>query len=234
MRALTAVWASDLRSVVRDRTVGFLLLVPLLLLGFLRVGAPLLARQMPAVADHTVLLVGLFATLAGMFPAFMLAFVMLDERDEGVLAALRVLPVPLGRLLRYRLATVSALSLVYALLLIEGSGLIDRSLLAAVGLAGLCALASPAATLLAVSTASNKIEGLTVFKGLFFVVGLAALGVARDEWWALALMVLPPYWVQRAFVATGAGELAAAAAAAVALHAALIALAYRRFRDRAL
>jgi fluoroquinolone transport system permease protein len=230
MSAARAVWGNDLRNIVRDRTVGVLLVVPVIFLVLLRFGYPLIERQLPEVADYRVLVLAAFCLIAGTFPAFMTSFIMLDEKDQGLFAAQRVLPVAPARLLGYRLLVVAVLSLVYPLLLILGSGLADRTLPAVLVLALLCALGSPVATLFVVATASNKIEGLTLFKAIFFVVVFAALGVAVPGWWTWLTALIPTYWIYAAFDADRPAALLVAAGVAVAYHLAVLAVTYRRFR----
>lgn len=232
MGAATTIWRNDLRNIVRDRTVSVLLVVPLIFLVLLRFGFPQLERHVGPAADYRHLVLAGSCLIAGTFPAFMTSFIMLDEKDEGVLAALRILPVSPARLLTYRLTVVTGLSLLYPLLLILGTGLADWPLAKVALLTLLCALGSPVATLLVVATAGNKIEGLTLFKGTFFVLALAAMGVALDGWWTWLVALVPTFWVYAAFDASDTAGLLAAAGAAIATHAAVFVLAYRRFRVR--
>lgn len=232
MSPAVAVWRNDLRGIVRDRTIAVLLAVPLIFLVLLRFGWPLVVAQAPPATGYRVLVVAVACLLAGTFPAFMTSFLMLDEKDQGLFAALRVVPVASARLLGYRLIVVAALSFGYPLLLLLGAGGNDRNLPTVLVLALLCALGSPVATLLVVATAGNKIEGLTLFKGFFLVIVFAAVAVAVPGWWSWPAAAIPTYWIYVAFDADGAGEFLAAAGVAVGFHAAVLVLAYRRFRRR--
>lgn len=232
MNAARTIWANDLRNIVRDRTVGVLLVVPLIFLILLRFGYPVAERLVPEAGEYVTLVVAAFCLIAGTFPAFMSAFIMLDERDQGVLAALRILPVAPGRLLAYRLAVVTALSLLYPVLLLTGTGLVDQPWWRFPVLAVLCAVGSPAAALLVVALAGNKIEGLTLFKGWFFILALTGVGVAQPGWWSWPIAALPTYWVYAAFGAAGTQRFLLVSVVALAFHAVVIAVAWRRFRRR--
>jgi len=234
MGVARTIWGNDLRNIVRDRTVGVLLAVPLMFLALLRFGFPEIESRLPGADEYRSLALAVFCLLVGAFPAFMTSFVMLDERDEGVFSALRVLPVSIHRILALRLAVVAGLSLIFPALLLAGSGLHQGGWERAVVLPLLCALSSPAATLLAVSLAGNKIEGLTLFKGFFFVLGLAAVAVAQPGWWSWPAGVIPTYWVYAAYDAHTAAGFGAATLVAVAYHVAVLALAWRRFGRRGL
>jgi fluoroquinolone transport system permease protein len=230
MSAARTIWANDLRNIVRDRTVGVLLVVPVIFLVLLRFGYPLAQRYVPQAGEYAHLVVAGFCLIAGTFPAFMTSFIMLDERDQGVFAALRVLPIALGRLLAYRLSVVTALSLIYPALRLAGTGLVDLPLWRQAVLVVLCAIGSPAATMLVVAVAGNKIEGLTLFKGLFFVLALAGAAVAQPGWWIWLVALLPMYWVYAAFDAVTTAGFLAAAAVALGYHLIVIAVAWRRLR----
>lgn len=234
MRAAAALWTNDLRNVVRDRTVAVLLVLPLLFVVFLRYGLPLAERHAPVVGEYHVPVLALFCLLAGTFPAFMLAFIMLDERDAGLFPVFQVLPISLRELLLLRLFVVMGLAVAYPLLVLAGSGLYALSPARALLLSALCALQAPAITLLIVSVARNKIEGLAVMKGVFPAVLFPVAGILLPTLWVSAFAVLPAYWVYQAFAAPDAAGLLRATAGTVATSAILVILLYRRFRRRVL
>jgi fluoroquinolone transport system permease protein len=233
MSALCALWANDLRSVIRDRTVAVLLFVPPLFAAALRFGLPLAEREAPFLAPYRELTIGLFCLLASAFPGFMLAFLLLDERDEGLFAVFRVLPISPRRFLLDRLALATGLSFLYPLLILAATrGLSPRPWPVALLLAALCALLAPLTVLLVVVLAENKIVGMAVIKGLFPLLMLPIAGLVLDSAWAGAFGLLPSYWVYRAFTAGGGVELALTAGAAAVFHLALVAVLLRRFRER--
>lgn len=235
MRAAAALWGNDLRHIVRDRTVAVLAVVPFLFVAFLRLGVPLAEARAPLVAGYRAPVVALFCLIAGTFPAFMLAFIMLDERDEGLFPVFRVLPISPTRLLWTRLAMVAALGFAYPLVIVAGSGLLEVSAPAALLLCALCGLQAPMVALVIVSLAGNKIEGLAVIKGIFPAVMFPAAGVIfASAWWSKLFAVVPAYWIYLAFTARDARSLAFASIGAVVLHGVVLAVFYRRFRRRVL
>jgi fluoroquinolone transport system permease protein len=212
--------------------VSVLLFVPLIFAVSLRFAVPLIERSLPIAGGYRPHVVSLFCMLAGVFPALMLSFIMLDEKDEDLFPAFRVLPISPLRFLLARLVLVATLGFVYALIIMAGSRLVLYSLPAMLSLSSLCALLAPAATLVIVSVAGNKIEGLTVSKGLFPAILLPLAGVVAPAWWTSAFAVLPTYWIYRAFAAPDSAALARASMGALAIQAAITALFYRRFRRR--
>ncbi len=228
MSIAKAVLANDFRNVARDRTVGALLFVPVIFVVLLRFGLPLLEQYVPPAAEYRTVAVSVFCTIAALFPAFMLSFVMLDEKDQQLFTVYRTLPVSPGRLLSYRIGAVTLLGFIYSLVLIFGTQLLPYSPFILLLRALLCALAAPTAMLAAVAFAHNKIEGLTFFKALFFVDAAAVAGVVIPDQWAYAFGVVPAFWIHAAFAAKSAAAFAASTAIAVAFHAAVFAVVYRR------
>lgn len=233
MTAAGAIWASDLRTVVRDRTVGALFAVPIIFLVLLRLGVPALTGRLPAATSYAPVILGLAVTVAAMIPAFMLAFIILDELDEGLTAVFLVLPIAPGRLLSYRLTAVAVFGYLSSFLLILSSGVPRVPADAALILAVPGALEGPAGVLIAIALAKNKIEGLAVFKGLFFVLALGVVGgIPVAPWWIDAFGVIPAYWVFAALAAADFIVRLTAIAIAVLTYAVIIAVAYYCFRRR--
>lgn len=232
MKTERALWANDLRHIVRDRTVSVLLLIPLILVASLRWAVPIIERQAPIIAGYRPLIVALFCMIAVLFPAFMMSFLMLDEKDQDLFAVFRVLPISPLRFLFDRLVLVVALGFFDSLIILAGSQLVAWSLPVQLCLAALCALMPAAATLIIVSLAGNKIEGLTIIKGLFPLILFPAAGLVVKSSWTVIFAVLPAYWIYRAFAAPDGRTLALACTCAVALHGLVIAVFYRRFRRR--
>lgn len=224
---------NDVRNVVRDRTIAALAVVPLVFVVLLRVGYRLLA-DVPAAADHRAIALSAFCVIAATFPAFMLSTIMLDEKDQGLSAVLRVLPVSISRIVILRAAVVAALGFVNAAVVLFGSGLREGPVATGLLLSALCALAAPGALLVAVALAGNQIEGITLFKGIFFLVFAAAAAQAAPTDWRHVLAVVPAYWTTRAFETTDGLTLAWTAVVAVVAHAAVVVVALRRLRRSAL
>lgn len=232
MRAAFALWGNDWKNIVRDRTVSFLLFVPLVFVAFLRYIVPLAESRLPLLAGHRPAALALFCLIACIFPAFVLSLILLDEKDEDLFSVYRVLPIAPRRFLAYRLAFAAALGFTYPLILIAASRLVAYSWPRILVLAALCALLAPVWTLVVVSIADNKIEGMTVIKGLFPLIVLPLVGLIVEARWAWAFAVLPAYWIYQAFAAADAAALTRAAVVAVAVHAAVLTVFYRRFRRR--
>jgi fluoroquinolone transport system permease protein len=229
-----ALWSNDLRNVIRDRTAAVLLVMPPVMAATLRAGSPLVEQQLPLAAAYRLPAVALFCQVAGAFPALMLAFIMLDEKDEGLFPAFRVLPMSPRRFLFTRLSMVAVLGMLYAALVIAGSGLTDFTWPETLLLAIVCGLQAPLVALVIVSVAGNKIEGLAVIKGVFPAVIFPVAALLAESSWTRVFAVLPAFWIYHAFAAPDLASLALYSSGALALYAVLTALSYRLFRRRVL
>ncbi len=129
------------------------------------------------------------------------AFLLLDEVDAGTLTALRVTPLPLREFFLYRAATVVAITTAYVIGTISFSGLLEPGTAPALIPIGLLSgLSAVVTTLLIVTMANNKIQGLAALRGLgMLIAGLPCLPWFIHSHWSLVFGVLPPYWAAKAF-----------------------------------
>lgn len=233
--ALGAFARVDVRNLRGDPLMWVIGASPLLLALALRVGYPLgeqwaLRAHALDVSAHRGFALALMVVLHVPFIFGMLgALLVFDDIDDRTLLAIRVTPVTIERYLGYRLAAVTALSVVSLAVAVPVSGLAEGAsvvaLLPALLLAAVCA---PLTTLGALALASNKVEGLAVIKalGLLFFLPLATW--FTDAPWTLPLAVLPTYWPVRALWAGLDGTVAVAALAAGVAYSALVAAALAR------
>lgn len=237
LRAWRALGPIDGISVGRDPLLRWLLAVPLgTALAVRWMGPPLVARASallqvdlapgwPVVIGYALLL--LTPNLAGMVVGFLL----LDQRDDGTLTALRVTPLPLRAYVAYRLAVPALASVVLGMAVFPLAGMAELAPLPLLAVVAGTAPLAPLFALFLAAFAANKVQGfaLTKLSGVLLAAPLAHL-FAPAEWSWLA-GVVPTYWPARAYWAFGAGEPGAWAFLAVGLayQGVLLALLLRRF-----
>jgi fluoroquinolone transport system permease protein len=235
-RALAAI---DGRSIARDPLLRWMVALPVALALALRFAGPALAVRLGETVGfdlmpHYTAVVGFsLLMLAPMLVGAVVGFLLLDQRDDDTLTALRVTPMPLPAYLAYRLAVPTLLStaVAAALLPLAGLGGLDAAglALAALGAAGM----APLFALLLAAFATNKVQGFAMMKamGLLGVPPLAAYFLAPHWQWAFA--AAPTYWPARAYWTLLAGGAAAVPIAVSLLYAAVLcALLLRRFQRR--
>lgn len=214
LRLIRRLGPLDARNVLRDPLLRWMVILPLLFALALRGAIPALLglalARLPFKLDitlHYAPLISLALLLMGpMLAGVVVGFLLLDLRDDGVLAALRVGPPGLRGYLLYRLAlpTAAGVLLAPALFLIAG--------LPAGGPLGLALVslgAAPVAALYALllgALAQNKVQGIALLKlsGVLFV--LPALARYAPGPWQLPLALAPTYWPARLLWALQAGD----------------------------
>ena len=126
---LATLAANDIRLVRRDNLLRWMLLLPVALTALARWGLGPLADSLrqwfdlepyyPLVASYALLLSTslTFGQVTG--------FLLLDEREDRTLSALRVTPVPFNFYLVYRISAPTVLSAVASVLCVKLSGIVE-------------------------------------------------------------------------------------------------------------
>ncbi|MEX2621484.1 MAG: hypothetical protein WD250_14810 [Egibacteraceae bacterium] len=200
MNALAAYASADLRSVWRDPFTRLLLAGPLLLVVIVRLAEPVVARWAAAeagvrAADHhavaaAFLLLMVFPFLVGS----LMGLLILDQRDEGVLTALRVTPVSLRGYTAYRSVLAMTLTGGTLLIALPASGLLTVALAATLPAIALSALLAPLPALLLAGLATNKVEGMAVLKAMGLPLFSPLLAGIVDAPWRWVFAVVPTFW----------------------------------------
>lgn len=141
-----------------------------------------------------------------LFPGYVLGmvvgFLVLEDREEGVLDDLRRTPLTGRGYLRYRGTTAYLLAFGATLVVVPLFGLVAVSLPLLVATAAVAGLVGPAVVFLFAALASDAIEGLALNKLLGLVVLLPPVGLALlPEPLEYVVGVVPLYWPAKALLA---------------------------------
>lgn len=199
--------AADIRLMLRDRMTTLILVAPLLAAAVLGRGLPWLLRQgargsgavLPAAVGAAVLPymdhVRSFALLLGVLMYGMVgAFLILDEKDGGVLPFLRTLPGKRGWFILRRARLLLFLHAVALLPTVLIGGLYHSGPLR-FGLSLVVdAVALPAMFLAMGLLAANKVQGLAMAKVLNICTLPPLLLIALPESWVWVLGIFPTAW----------------------------------------
>jgi fluoroquinolone transport system permease protein len=229
---------TDLRTWVRDPLLVYIGLSPFLIGLIARFGiAPIDAAvgfvDLAAHADE--LLAAFLFTPAGTL-GFAAGFFMLEDRDQGVLEALRTTPLTGRGYLLYRGAVFLGLTFLSTLAMVP---LVDLGTLppaSYVAISLVASLHTAVTGLLMASLAANTVEGVGVSKllGFLIIAPVAAIALVAEPIQFLA-GVFPPFWAAKATVAalTGTGGVATYLAAGLLVQGVVIAALLRLFLRRA-
>ena len=183
MSAWASLLAADARNIAREPPLWACVLLPWLLALGLRFGfasleeltAPWIAlgELRPHVAAFAVV-------MPGMMIGWVVGFLLLDERDDGVLAAIEVTPLGRGGFTRYRLLLPTLLTLVTAALVHLCAGVLAPGWGPTLTAIVAASAVAPLVALFLVGFAGNKVEGLALAK-------LASLLVLLPGWWTMRM-----------------------------------------------
>jgi len=231
---IIALSLNDFRSIFREQILYVMFVVaPLLEYSVVRWGLPPVVRQYPAVAPYQDVIILLLALQVVGGIGFVLASILLDERDDGVLTALRVTPVGPNTFLFYRLFMGLLVGWVFAIILLRFNGVLAFSWTATV-LGGLFfALVAPLVMLAMSSFSKNKVEGLAMFKGINLVLLLPVAAFFLPEAWHYLFWIIPTHWTFQLFaVSQAGGAIGFLLLGAVVVHVLVLVALIRLFRKR--
>jgi fluoroquinolone transport system permease protein len=212
IRSLRALGAMDADSLLADPLLRWMAVLPLAIALAVRFILPLASVKVGELAGVDLAwlepLLAAYA-VAGMAPLLagtVVGLLLLDQRDDRTLLALRVTPLPLWAYLAYRLAapTVVAAAITLAAFAVAGGlGLtVGGVLLAALAATPL----APVSALALAALARNKVEGLALMKAASVLLAAPLAGLFLPPAGQAALTILPTTLVARAVWAIQAGE----------------------------
>lgn len=198
MNALVIV-KSDFKNIFRDRSLTLLVFVPFIFLGLLKFMPPIYESYFPFLVDYRPHILSLFSILTSVMMGFILAFILLEERDQNLLPVFMVMPLSVGKLLFLRVLVIVGFGFFSSLLIISGTGLIHVPFHQAVVLALSCSLTGPSSTFIITSFARNKIEGVSYFKLFNMFLMAPVAGVFIHSKLALLFGIFPFFWIYSSF-----------------------------------
>jgi hypothetical protein len=190
---------TDLRNMLRDKSLWILFLLPVLLSVLLRLLPPVYEVYVPEAAEYRSLILAFFCILCSTMAGFLMAFLMLDEKDQQLFQVFCIMPFNLSRLMIWRTLLMIALGFIYPFFLIRTCGLVEVRMLQSVFLALACSLSAPVNTLFIISLASNKIEGVTYFKLVNIIAMLPVIGLFITSPLRYIFGIIPYFWIYLAF-----------------------------------
>lgn len=196
LRALGPIDAANVR---RDPLLRWMLVLPLLFALLFRWLASLIEPWLVArfgidLTLHYPLIGGLLALLAPMLFGCVVGFLLLDQKDDGTLTALRVTPLTPAGYLAYRIAIPMALSIVMTPLVLELGGFTSVGLGERILAGAAAAPLAPAFALFVASVARNKVQGFALMKAAGVINWPPILAWFVTSRWQLAFGLCPTYW----------------------------------------
>lgn len=195
MASIGKLMANDMRNIIRDRMLLFSgFIFPIVLVIICRLILPWISENVFDLTRYYSLLFMMFTILFPMIFGFIIAFLIMDERDENLLTVLRVMPISRTSYLLYRMIFIIFLCFIFVYTFPALSGLIDVSFIDYLPVAVLFSLFAPILALIVNNFANNKIQAFAIFKmlGSVFFLPLFAFFIAED--WKYILGIIPNFW----------------------------------------
>ena len=190
---------TDMRNIIRDRMLLFSAFIfPIVMVIICRLIFPWISENVFDLTKYYTLLFMMLAIFYPMIFGFIIAFLIMDERDENLLTVLRVMPISRTAYLFYRMILILSLCFIFVFTFPVLSGLIDISLLDYLPIAVLFSLFAPVMALIVNNLANNKIQAFAIFKmlGSVFFLPLFSFFIAED--WKYILGIIPNFWTFQA------------------------------------
>ncbi len=192
---------NDFKNIIRDKFLVYAAIaMPLMVIIISRIIlhwiAPTLRDTVPLAGNYSMIFM-LFATMIPLVYGFIVAFLILDERDEHLLTVLRVMPISRNSYLIYRMLFLSIFSFIVMLLFPPLSGLLENtqfSYIQYIPIALLFTLLTPFSALMVSSFATNKVQAFAIFKisGTVFLIPLFIFLITDNLKYIFA--PIPNFW----------------------------------------
>ena len=200
----------DLKNVQRDSLLLWIPSIPLIMALVIRLGIPIVAQVLLQrtgfnLVAYYPLVMSTFVLLTPTTVGMIVGFLLLDERDDRMLTALLITPMPLRTYLLYRISIPMLFAVAATLIGFPIAGLttlpfVDLLLITCVG-----SLIGPQVALFLAAFSRNKVAGFAMLKLLNAILMLPIVAFFIPSNWQLLVGIIPAYWPLKAFW-SAAGE----------------------------
>ena len=209
--AIRGLGPIDAKSVARDPLLRWLVLVPLFIALLLRCGVPVVAVRLAERFDFQLepylgLIASFVVLIVPMLAGIVIGFLLLDQQDDGTLAALQVTPLSLRGFLVYRISTPMIFSIVMTPPTVWLTGLVTMRLPDLLIVALAAAPLAPIYALMLVGFARNKVQGFALMKIAGILNWPPLIGYFLPLPWQWLVGIVPHYWPAKLFWMLEAGE----------------------------
>lgn len=186
----------ELKNIQRDRMYKFFVIYPVIFAVIAYFLFPTLKDDPNPMAYYIIALV--FILMNGFIFGAVTGFTLLDDRDDHVLASLKVSPIDVDLYVKIKLLLSYLFGVVATvLILITGDFLASSDFSTFLMIALLSPMQGPMVALLINAFASNKVEGFVIMKssGIILLVPIAAIFLT--DWKEIFLYIIPGFWSGR-------------------------------------
>lgn len=189
---------AELRNMVRDRMYLVFALYPILLgaLGYYLVGY---IEERVAPDNLTPEILAMFLILmTGYIYGALIAFTLLDDKDDLVLMSLKITPISVKSYVIVKLVVAFIFGFIATLVITLATGFLpDASFWSIILISIAGALQAPGVALIVNSFSRNKVEGFVVMKMSGLILMLPVIAFFVMDWQEVFLVFAPGFWPAR-------------------------------------
>lgn len=203
----SSFFVSELKKWVRDPMMAFMIFYPMLfgLLG--RYALPTIAENSGFMIDaYADFILAVLALITPFAYGAIVAFSILDDRDDHILTAISVTPLSLNKFLSFRMVMATTLTFFATWFILWFANVGDLSLGIMASLAFLNCLATPMVGFFINAFATNKIEGFAVMKGFGMIIILPVVSLIFTDTKEFIFALAPGFWPAKAISTLVRGE----------------------------
>ena len=225
----------DLLQIRKDPMLLLSISVPFILWVMMQFGFPAAQRLMKDLAGIDIqpfykqaglILLTVIPMMFGMVYGFML----LDERDGGIITAISVTPIGRSGYLRMRMGLPMTFSFIASVIYCQLLGLEnDITFFQLLLLVAILTLNAPILLLFLGAFAGNKIEGMAISKGFGVLMSAILIDLIVPMPWNWFGAFSPLFWFERAFLADTVSSFWMYASISLCMHIALMIILFRSF-----
>jgi fluoroquinolone transport system permease protein len=227
----------DWKIIGRDPMLFLCMFAPVLLLLIVLIAFPLISDltehvfNFPLQAYFPIGRLFIFP-LASMLFGMAYGFMLLDERDGGLISYLAITPLGKSGYLEIRMLMPVFLSFIMNILYLAITGFTQLlSMVEIVTISVITSFEAPLVLLLLGAFAGNKVEGMAISKGIGIILLPMVVDYLLTGNWRWIMSISPLWWIERAVFANPDYRWFYLTGAAV-VHFIFIALLFRKFNKR--
>ena len=208
---IRALGLIDVKSIMRDSMLRWLIAMPVVLALLCRWGVPVLRgllaeRYAFDLATYYPLLTSFLVLMVPTLMGSVVGFLLLDQRDDRTLTALQVTPLTIEGYLLYRIAVPMAVSVGLMMAMIAIMDLVTMGAVPALIASVQAAPLAPLYGLFISAFAANKVQGFALLKAAGVLAWPPILAYFVSSHWQDVFGIDPLYWPAKVFWMLESGE----------------------------
>lgn len=210
MSKILAILKGDLKNITRDTMLFFILVSPFFIGIAFKILIPWVTIMLKQnldfnLVDHYHFIMAFIIMLIPLMLGMMIGFVILEDRDQGILSYFAVTPLSKFNYLAYRLIISIVVSFIFSLFIIYFLRIIEIKIFMFIPIIFIASMEAPIMSIFIAAFADNKVEGFAFSKGAGILFAAPLAGYLLKTRWSILIGIFPTYWVSEAFLAVYKG-----------------------------